>query len=161
MGVYYFYVNDGKKEYFCIDPTGMHIKCYALGHNVGSRALSYLLLESNPEYIRGEPHPRIGSWIGDRIFITGDDYNPDFKRIASEYADIGQAIIEMLVHISPFDLLQYGGVDWLLYLVEQADGQVVMTNDMRKRLSHAFRHENHSRPNDDLKKIIAALRLEM
>ena len=45
MGVYYFYVNDTKKQYFCIDPSLSEIKRYALGRNIGSRALSYLILD--------------------------------------------------------------------------------------------------------------------
>ena len=34
MGVYYFYVNETKQEYFCIDPTGFDVKQYAIGRNI-------------------------------------------------------------------------------------------------------------------------------
>ena len=67
MGVYYHYVNDDKKECFCIDPSGQDIKRYALGRNIGSRALSYLLLKNDSYFSGIESHPLIGSWIGDHF----------------------------------------------------------------------------------------------
>jgi hypothetical protein len=159
MSIYFYYVNDSRKEYFCIDPTGSQIKYSALGRNIGSRALSYLILENDPEYTGVEPHPLVGRWIGDRFFVTGDDYSPDFERIEADYTDIGQAVIEMLVQIRPYELLMYGGVEWLLSLIDGADGRVTVTGEMRKRLSQAFRHELHMNPDADLEKIVSALRM--
>lgn len=158
MGLYYFYVNETKREYFCIDPTGLAIKDYALGHNIGSRALSYLLLENDPHFTGVEPHRLVGSWIGDRFYVTGDDYCPAFGKITSEYADIGQSIIDMLVEIAPFDLIKYGGSEWLVNLMEHNSEHVTITSEMRRRLLKEFRHENHLCPSDDMAKIIAALR---
>jgi hypothetical protein len=158
MGVYFFYVNETKREYFCIDPTGSDIKFYALGKNIGSRALSYLLLENDTDYTGIQPHPRIGSWIGDRIFVTGDDYGPTFSTIMSEYSDIGQAIIEMIVDIAPLDLVAFGGADWLVELIQRNGETVTLTEEMRRRLLAAFRHENHLQRSEALERVIAALR---
>jgi hypothetical protein len=158
MGVYYFYVNDTKREFFCIDPTGIDIKFYALGRNIGSRALSFLLLEHNADYALYEPHPRVGSWIGDRVFITGDDYGPTFDRVQSEFAKIGQAIIEMIVDIAPYDLLTYGGADWLVSLMEHNGTLITISDEMRRRVLKEFRQENSPRRSEELDRVIAALR---
>ncbi|NOZ39928.1 MAG: hypothetical protein GXP24_06855 [Planctomycetes bacterium] len=158
MGVYYYYVNDTKKQFFCIDPSLSDIKSYALGRNIGSRALSYLILENDPYYTGVEEHPMVGSWIGDRFFVTGDDYGTRFDAIKEEYADIGQAIVEMLVDICPFDLFHHGGVDWLVKLIENNGDPISISNEMRKRLSHEFRHDNHLSPNEDMQRVVAALR---
>ncbi len=158
MGVYYFYVNDSKKQFFCIDPSYSDIKSYALGRNIGSRALSYLILENDTHYTGIEGHPMVGSWIGDHFSVTGDDYCPRFDQIKTEYTDIGQSIIEMLVSTNPFDLLHYGGVDWLVRLIQDNGGPINISNEMRKRLSHEFRHEYHLAPNEDVKRVVDALR---
>lgn len=158
MGVYYFYVNDTKQQFFCIDPAELDIKKYALGRNLGSRALSYLLLENSHNFTAIEPHPLIGSWIGDRIYVTGDDYCVNFKRISDSYDNIAQDVFELIVHVNPFDLLEYGGLEWFLHVVEYNGHSVTITQEMRKRVSHEFRRANHLHPSDDLKKAIAALR---
>ncbi|QDU53083.1 hypothetical protein [Gimesia panareensis] len=158
MGVYYYYVNETRSQYFCIDPSGRDIKQYAVGHNIGSRALSYLLLD-NDEYATGvKVHPLVGSWIGDRFYITGDDYCTTFERIQAEYEDLGQQIIELLVDIDPWNLLEYGGVDWLLNLIEDSGQFVTITNEMRKRMSHEFRLARQQSPDQNLDRICAALR---
>ena len=158
MGVYYFYVNDTKKQFFCIDPTGQDIKSYALGRNIGSRALSYLILENNSDYTGVDEHPLVGSWIGDRFFVTGDDYCPRFDEIKTEYANIGQAIIEMLAAIGTFELFHHGGVDWFVHFIEQDGDPIRITKEMRKRISHELRHELHLRPSEDVKRVLDALR---
>lgn len=158
MGVYYFYVNNTKEQYFCIDPAGIDIKRYALGQNIGSRALSYLILDNNTYYTGVEPHPLIGSWIGDEFFVTGDDYWNDFASIESEFTNIGQSIIELMVQVEPYGLFQYGGAKWLHYLIEHNGAPITITPFMRKRLSHEFRAANLHHPDDDLARIISALR---
>lgn len=158
MGVYYYYVNETRSQYFCIDPSGRDIKQYAVGHNIGSRAFSYLLLDKN-EYATGvKDHPLVGSWIGDRCYITGDDYCTSFAKIQTEYEDIGQQIIELMVHNDPWELLQYGGVDWLLDLIQQSGQFVTITNEMRKRMSHVFRCARQESPSEDLDRISEALK---
>jgi len=158
MGVYYFYVNDTKQEYFCIDPTGSDIKSYALGRNIGSRALAYLLLQNDTYYTAVEPHPLVGGWIGDSLFVTGDDYCPNFETITSEYSDIGQSIIEMIVDIAPYDLIAYGGAEWLIRLMQNNGERVMISDEMRRRLLKYFRNENHLGPSKVLKSVISALR---
>ena len=171
MGIYYFYVNDTKKQYFCIDPAESNIKLYALGRNIGSRALSYLILHNDSHCECDEPHPLVGSWIGDRFFVTGDDYHAGFESIESDYQDIGQSIIEMLVAVAPHDLVKYGepfydgmdngGVDWLIHLIEHDGDPIVITPQMRKRLSHAFRHEHYLMPSAELARVIEALKRQI
>ncbi len=156
MGVYYFYVNDTKQQYFCIDPTHRHIKNYALGRNIGSRALSYLILENDPYFTGVEPHPLVGSWIGDRFFVAGDDYYPRFEDITRTYTDIGQAVIELLVELSPSDLLEYGGFDWLIEFFQSDGDPIRITPQMRKRLSHELRATYYQFPNPDLARVIEA-----
>ncbi|MEM9353839.1 MAG: hypothetical protein AAGA92_12560 [Planctomycetota bacterium] len=151
-------MNDSKRQYFCIDPTGSDIKNYALGRNIGSRALSYLLLQNNTYYTGVEPHPLVGSWIGDRFFVTGDDYHPGFEALMAEYGNIGQAIIEMIVDIEPYDLITYGGVDWLIRLMEDNGRHVTINDELRRRLLKYFRHQNHLGTSEELQRVISALR---
>jgi len=158
MGAYYFYVNNTKQQFFCIDPSYVDIKSYALGRNIGSRALSYLILDNDSDYTGVKEHPMVGSWIGDRFSVTGDDYCPRFDNIQGEYANIGQGIIEMLVDIEPFDLLRYGGVDWLVTLVESNGDPISISNEMRKRLSHEFRREHRLSPSEDIERVVDVLR---
>jgi hypothetical protein len=160
MGVYFFYVNESKHEYFCIDPTGVDIKGYALGRNIGSRALCYLLLDNDPPFTGVDSHPRVGSWIGDHFYITGDDYRPNFDVIQSSFTNIDQAIIEMFVDIEPYDLIRYGGVDWLIRLMQDNGKFVTIDENRRRRLLKYFRHQNHLGQNEDLSRVIHALRPE-
>ncbi|MEL7500573.1 MAG: hypothetical protein AAFN77_23475 [Planctomycetota bacterium] len=160
MGAYYFYVNETKQQYFRIDPAGFDIKKYALGRNIGSRALSYLILDNSYDSTGVESDPLVGSWIGDTFFVTGDDYCEAFDSIKSTYEDIGQSIIELIVRVNPWDLIEYGGADWLINVIEHAGDPITITPPMRKRLSHEFRHANHQNPSDELRRVISALRVE-
>ena len=116
------------------------------------------MLENDTDYTDIEAHPLVGSWIGDNARIVGDDYGQDFNTIDEKYADIGQSTIEMLVEVNPYDLLEYGGVEWLERLVEDNGKPISISNEMRKRLSHVFRHENYHYPTDDLARAIQALK---
>lgn len=137
MGVYYYYINDTKHQYFCTDPNGRDIRLYALGHNIGSRALSYLLLDSNERHAGVCDNPLVGSWIGDRILIAGDDYYVGFDTLADQYQDVGQEIIEMIVEIEPHDLLTYGGIEWTRHLLSPGNDLICVTPDMRARIREA------------------------
>ena len=158
MGVYYYYVNETKQEYFCIDPSGADIKSYALGRNIGSRALSYLLLQNDPDQTGVELHPLVGNWIGDRFFVTGDDYCPNFEEILSKYSDVGQSILEMIVAIEPYDLIQYGGVEWLIRLLELNGKPIEVSEEMRRRMLKCFRGENYLQKCEEIEAVISALR---
>ena len=171
MGVYYYYVNETKRQYFCIAPAEFNIKSHALGRNIGSRALSYLILHNDSHCLCDEPHPLVGSWIGDRFFATGDDDHTGFESITSDYQDIGQSIIEMLVAVAPYDLVKYGepfydgmdngGGDWLIHLIEHDGDPIVINPQMRKRLSHTFRREHYLMPSAGLARVIAALKRQI
>lgn len=158
MGVYYFYINETKKEYFCIDPTGSDIKSYALGRNIGSRILSYLIFEKESYCDVKVAHPLIGSWIGDRFYVAGDDFSPNYDRVRSEFDDIGQTVIDMIIQESPYDLIQYGGGDWLVSLMRNNGDFVTITEEQRRKLLKEFRYENYLYPVDELEKVIDALR---
>lgn len=158
MGIYYYYINDTRRQYFCIDPTDRDIKWYALGRNIGSRALSYLILENHPDSTGVEPHPLIGSWIGDRFFIAGDEYFARYNEVAATYMNIGQEIIEMLVQVAPYDLRAHGGVDWLIALFQSDGNPITISASMRQRISHELREAFQLSPNPELKRLIDALK---
>ncbi|MBD3673877.1 MAG: hypothetical protein HUJ26_10165 [Planctomycetaceae bacterium] len=158
MGVYYYYVNETNEQYFCIDPSGTDIKKYALGDNIGSRALHYLLL-NNDEYFTGVPaHSMVGSWIGTHFFVTGDDYDERFKDFQEKFENIGQSVVEMIVEIAPYDLVTHGGVEWLLTVLQYNGKFITIDPKMRKRMSKAFRQSNHLQPDEELQKVITELK---
>lgn len=159
MGIYFYYVNDSKRQYFCIDPAGFDVKLYALGRNLGSRALSYLILNDRDGFAGIDPHALIGSWIGDRVYVTGDDYHENFETICSTYEDVAQQIVELIVAINPFDLIEYGGINWFCDVMDHNGERITVTAKMRKRISHEFRLANLQHPRDDLQRAIAALRI--
>ena len=157
MGVYYFYVNDSKKQFFCIDPIYAHIKSPFLGRNIGSRALSYLILHNDPCYTNVADHPLIGSWIGDSFFVTGDDYCPEFGAIRSEYTDIGEPVIEMLITVKPWDLIHHGGIDWFIRWATDDESPFKMTANVQDRMRECLEEENRKFPNDDIARMLDAL----
>lgn len=140
LGTYYFYVNTSKREWFCIDPTDLDIKRYALGANFGSRAFSLLLLKNEPHFTGIADHPRVGSWIGDEIFITGDDYDDWFHENRTSMNNIGDSILEMIAVVSPYDFYRHGGERWLSFFVRESG---MLTEEIRKRLLKMFREQKH------------------
>ena len=73
MGAYYFYVNETKREYFSIDPVlNSEIKFPYVGNSIGSRAFGLLLWADDIEYSGLDHHERLGSWIGDKVFVASD-----------------------------------------------------------------------------------------
>lgn len=157
MGVYFQYINDSKRQMLCIDPTGQHIKRYALGHNIGSRLLHLLLLD-DPNEQSGFPQlPFLGTWIGDRIYVGGDDYTPNFASICREYDDIGRNMIELLALNAPVELHQYGGRDWLACLAT-GDASFRLTDSARKSVLRYLRDVKHHFPSDDVDDLIKLFR---
>ena len=155
MGTYYFYINKSKSEYFCIDPTDQDIKQYAIGRNFGSRAFSLLMLNNDPDHTGFEHHKMIGSWIGDEILITGDDYDSWFQKNRGDLKNISSPVIEMMCDVAPGDFLQYGGEKWLITLATEFN---VMPDEMRRRLLKYFREQRSLCKTDSYDTIIAALR---
>ena len=155
MGTYFYYVNQTKHELFQIDPTGLDIKQYAIGTNFGSRAFSFLLL-NNVEYYSGIPsHKLIGSWVGDNVFITGDEYHEDFEQLVESYTNIAADILDMMAKIAPGDFFGCGGKQWLL---NYATTPGEMPESIRRRLLKHYRESNNQFPSDKLRLIIDALR---
>ena len=155
MGTYYFYANRSKQEWFCIDPAELDIKRYALGANIGSRAFSYLLLNNNVDFTGVAAHPRVGSWIGDDVFITGDDYDDWFRANRERMTDIGDAILDMISIVSPYDFYRHGGDRWFKFFASESG---MMTEKIRQRLLKLFREQRNLDPSGDYDDVIEMLR---
>lgn len=157
MGIYFQYINDTKRQMFCVDPTGQDIKSYAVGKNIGSRLLHLLLLH-DPEAQTGfERHDFLGSWIGDRVYIGGDDTTPNFDIICREYEDIGQQLIEQLAINAPHELHAYGGQDWLANIA-RGDSAIQLSDTARRSVLRYLRNVKHHYPSDELDALIALFR---
>ena len=135
----------------------VEIKRSFVGRNIGSRILSLLILENNPDYTGLPNHSMIGSWVGDRFYITADDYATEFNDEQTEYKNIAQEVVEMLAVVSPFDLIHYGGAAWTMRLVEHDSDYIRVTEKMAKRMLEVFGEENRVYPDDDLSRIIQHL----
>ena len=155
MGTYYFYVNKSKREWFCIDPIELDIKRYALGANIGSRAFSLLMLNNDPQFTGFPVHQRIGSWIGDDVCITGDDYDNWFGKNRNSLENIGASILDMISIVSPYDLFHHGGDRWFGFFVRESG---MMTEPIRKRLLTLFREQRNLDRSGKYDDIIAMLR---
>ena len=155
VGTYYFYANRSKGEWFCIDPAELDIKRYALGANIGSRGFSYLLLNNNVDFTGVSAHPRVGSWIGDDVFITGDDYDEWFHSNRERMNDIGDSILDMISIVSPYDFYRHGGDRWFRHFASESG---MMTEAIRQRLLKLFREQRNLDPSSNYDDIIDMLR---
>ena len=155
MGTYYLYVNETRKEYFFVDPTGQEIKMGCVGNNFGSRALSLLLLDDPTGHNCFPSHEMLGSWIGDRFRITGDEYEPRMNEIEQAYENIGNSVIEMMAQVEPDSFIAHTSSQWLIYYATHMD---TMQESVRRRLLKHFRTAHNERPSDQLAEIVMALR---
>ena len=158
MGAYYFYVNETKREYFSIDPVlNSETKGSLVGNSIGSRAFAFLLWADDTAHSGTSNHSLLGSWIGDRVIVTSDDYGQNFDVIESQFNDIRQNVVELLIVTSPFQVLEYSGEWWIESLVNgQCDG-VMFTDAMRKTLREEFSDQHKSYPNDFYARVLRAL----
>ena len=155
VGTYFYYVNQTKSEVFQIDPAGFDIKQYAIGTNFGSRAFSFLLLD-NVEYYTGiADHKLVGSWVGDHVYITGDECLENFEQLVGSYTDIAADILDMMSVIAPGDFYGCGGRQWLINFATTPDQ---MPELIRRRLLKHYRQSNSQFPFADLQLIVDALR---
>ena len=155
MGTYYLYVNETRKEYFYVDPTGQKIKWGCVGNNFGSRILSLLLLDDPDSYTGLERHKMIGSWVGERFRITGDEFDPGIDEIEQTYKNIENDVIDMMSRIDPYSFFDCHGADWLVYYAAHMD---TIPDSVRRRLLKFYRGLHHDRPNDEYSDIVASLR---
>ena len=158
MGIYYHYVNDSKKCYFPIDPTGVEVKGSFIGRNIGSRAFHYLVMENDSSATGTPDHPLLGGWIGDRAYLTGDDYGREFDQVVASYENISQAILEMLATVSPFDFIHDGRVSWFTALVENGGEGVRISSEMAASILAAYENEHAAYPDDELERLIEGLK---
>lgn len=98
MGSYYYYVNDTKRERFCIDALGGDCRIHAIGRTLASRAFHLLLVRppSSPESANAQFE---GRWAGDSISIVADDSTPNF----TELTDIRANAILSVFRIDGFE----------------------------------------------------------
>ena len=155
MGIYYFYINKSKQEWFCIDPIELDIKRYALGDNIGSRAFSFLMLNNEFDSTGFHDHFRVGSWIGDDVFITGDDYDEWFRENRDHMSNIGDSILEMISIVSPLDFYCYGGERWFTFFASESD---MMTEPVRRLLLKLYREQRNLAQSGKYDDIIDLLR---
>lgn len=155
MGTYYLYVNETRKQYFYVDPTLQRIKWGCVGNNFGSRILSLLLL-NDPRGDSGlPPHEMLGSWIGDRFRITGDEYERCDDKIEQTHENVGQRVIDMMSIVDPYSFVDCSGPDWLINYAGQTD---TMPEPIRRRLLKFFRLLHNDQPCDEYARIVDSLR---
>ncbi len=153
MGVYYFYANDSKQEWFSIDPAGIDIKAAGIGAGVGARALGLLLLEDHPAHSLWDDHPLLGRWAGDSVRVSGDDYDPAFPGIEERWSDISADVIDFLSVVAPESFLDPGRAGWFRRFAEHA-----MTEPVRQRLLRHVRRSRHDAADDRFDEAIRLLR---
>lgn len=158
MGIYYFYVNDSKRCYFPIDPCNVEIKGSFIGRNIGSRALHFLMMENDSESTGTPDHPLIGSWIGDRVYLTGDDYSRTFDETETDYENCAQSVMEMLAISSPWDFIHDVSAEWLLSLIENGNEFVKITPAMATSMVQAYEEEHKCYPDGDIARFIHGLK---
>lgn len=134
----------------------IHIKHYGIGGGVGARCFALLLFRRNAHDSRFD-HPRIGSWLGDHVFVDGDDHFPDFDSVVvDQWTDIATEVLEMVAETDPHVFLSHGGESWLIDYARSRD----MPESIRRTLLQAFRRERSldSEASDRYLHVIDALR---
>lgn len=152
MGVCYFYGNRSKEQWFYVDPAGIGLKASSIGTGLGGRALGLLLLDDHPDYSMWENHPLLGSWSGDSIYVSGDDYAPDFVAIQSEWTDISAEVLDLMSIADPASFFDVGE-RWLATYVEHA-----MSDEIRQRLLRHARQLRHTSGDPTYDRVIELLR---
>lgn len=153
MSAYYFYANRSKQEWFSIDPADHDVKRYGIGKGLGSRAFCLLLLDNDPEHSVWDDHPLLGSWCGDSVYISGDDYDPDYQSIKAEWRDIADDVLDMMSISEPGAFLDAGGGHWFGLFINEG-----MNETIRRRLLTHFRQRRQQIPSEELDHIVDALR---
>ena len=101
MGEYFYYVNHDRKLLFDTGINAFNIKFSGIGRNgIASRAFCLLLTQASHDRYS---HTLIGSWIGDRVTISGDysEWYDEFDR----YRNITANMILMLYKIDGAEYL--------------------------------------------------------
>ncbi|MDB4766707.1 hypothetical protein OAG71_03355 [bacterium] len=156
MGAYYFFVNETKREYFSIDPVlDQEIKFPFVGDSIGSRAFGFLLWADDIEHSGVAYHELLGAWIGDRAFVASD-HGQHFDVFGSQYKNIRQDVVELLMVTSLFYVLQHSGEAWIESLINGQHEELIFTDLMRKTLREEFLLQQRSHPNDFYARILKA-----
>ena len=71
-----------------------------------------------------------------------------FDLIESEYKDIRQSVVEMLVVILTFELVEYSGQEWIATLVKNECKGVIFTEPIRNTLRDKFSEQHAGYPNE-------------
>ena len=101
MGEYFYYANHDRKLLFDIGLNAFNIKFSGIGWN-GIATRAFCLLLTKPSHNKYS-HTLIGSWIGDRVSISGDysEWYDEFDR----YRNITTNMILMLYQIDGAEAL--------------------------------------------------------
>ncbi len=136
MGEYFSYVNHSKQLYFGTDLIAHNPKFSGIGHTIGTRAFELLLVLPEGHNPRCTQHPLIGSWIGDKVAIIGDQGKAgDF---CQKYQDITANMIVLLYKVN--------GAEYLLEIAKKnkyffaALGYMISTNQLPE-IASDFEHE--------------------
>ena len=95
MGEYFYYANHDRKLLFDIGINAFNIKFSGIGRvSIANRAFCLLLTQTSHDRYS---HTLIGSWIGDRVSISGDysEWYNEFDR----YRNITANMILMLYQV--------------------------------------------------------------
>ncbi|MEM7591957.1 MAG: hypothetical protein AAF383_10655 [Cyanobacteria bacterium P01_A01_bin.83] len=101
MGEYFYYINHDKRQLFDIGLNAYNIKFSGIGWNgIATRAFCLIMTQSSHDRYS---HTLIGSWIGDRVTISGDYSKWDQEFDA--YQNITANMIQMLYQIDGGEIL--------------------------------------------------------
>ena len=101
MGEYFYYANHDRKILFDIGLNAFNLKFSGIGRNgIASRAFCLLLTQQSHDLYS---HTLIGSWIGDRVTISGD-YSEWYNEFDS-YQNVTANMILMLYQIDGAEYL--------------------------------------------------------
>jgi len=131
MGIYYYYGNPDRKEYFSIGVGAEGIKRGSIGCGFGARALGLLLLEK--ESVPG----LAGSWAEQRVIVFGDE-TASGDTFLEEGRDISSAVLLMLFADNGDALLDRADTDDLLFLQLAELAIVHGANELAAALQRRF-----------------------
>ena len=101
MGEYFYYVNHDRKLLFDVGLNAFGVKFSTIGRNgIAYRAFCLLLTQTSNDWYS---HTLIGSWIGNRVTISGD-YSEWYNEFDS-YKNITANVVLMLYQIDGSEYL--------------------------------------------------------
>lgn len=116
MGTYFHYVNFTRRERFRISALGGGDKFSAVGRTLAARAFEVMLTRRGPSDPR-DSYDACCGWGGDQVAVVGDDREPDWEAIRTNYVDIGANVILLLIEVDGFErVAEAAGQDINLFM---------------------------------------------